>query len=55
MGAGDDARIEEQVQEIFCVVEKEVGPIEVCVFNIGGNVRFSHQRYHIQGLLQGLG
>ena len=38
---GTDARKEEQVQEMFRVVEKEVGPIEVCVFNIGGNVQFS--------------
>ena len=37
---GTDARKEEQVQEMFRVVEKEVGQIEVCVFNIGGNVRF---------------
>lgn len=38
---GADGRQEEQVQELFRTVEDEVGPIEVCVFNVGGNVRFS--------------
>ncbi len=37
---GADARQEDQVQEMFRTVEEEVGPIEVCVFNVGGNVRF---------------
>ena len=37
---GADARKEDQVQVMFQTVEEEVGPIEVCVFNIGGNVRF---------------
>ena len=37
---GADARKEEQIEEMFRTVEEEVGPIEVCVFNVGGNVRF---------------
>ena len=37
---GADARKEDQVQDMFRTVEEEVGPIEVCVFNVGGNVRF---------------
>ena len=37
---GSDARREEQVIELVQTVEREVGPIEVCVFNVGGNVRF---------------
>lgn len=37
---GSDARKEEQVVELVRTIEREVGPIEVCVFNIGGNVRF---------------
>ncbi len=35
-----DARREEQVSAFFEQVESEVGPIEVVVFNVGGNVRF---------------
>jgi len=31
---------EEQVQAMFRTVEEEIGPIEVCVFNVGGNVKF---------------
>ena len=37
---GADARKEEQVQAMFRAVEEEIGPIEVCVFNVGGNVKF---------------
>ena len=37
---GADARKEEQVQAMFRTVEEEIGPIEVCVFNVGGNVKF---------------
>jgi NAD(P)-dependent dehydrogenase (short-subunit alcohol dehydrogenase family) len=37
---GSDARREEQVVELVQTVEREIGPIEVCVFNVGGNVRF---------------
>jgi NAD(P)-dependent dehydrogenase (short-subunit alcohol dehydrogenase family) len=35
-----DARREEQVVELFGRIERDVGPIEVCVYNVGGNVRF---------------
>ena len=35
-----DARREEQVAELVQTIERDVGPIEVCVFNVGGNVRF---------------
>ena len=37
---GSDARKEEQVVKLVQTIEREVGPIEVCVFNVGGNVRF---------------
>ncbi|HYD57076.1 MAG TPA: SDR family NAD(P)-dependent oxidoreductase [Burkholderiales bacterium] len=37
---GLDARREEQVVELFARVEREVGPVEVAVFNVGGNIRF---------------
>jgi NAD(P)-dependent dehydrogenase (short-subunit alcohol dehydrogenase family) len=33
-----DARQEAEVQELFAKVEKEIGPIEVCLFNAGSNV-----------------
>ena len=35
-----DARREEQVVELFERIERERGPIEVCVHNVGGNIRF---------------
>jgi NAD(P)-dependent dehydrogenase (short-subunit alcohol dehydrogenase family) len=37
---GSDARREEQVVELFGQIERDIGPIEVCVYNVGGNVRF---------------
>jgi NAD(P)-dependent dehydrogenase (short-subunit alcohol dehydrogenase family) len=37
---GSDARREDRVVELVQGIEREVGPIEACVFNIGGNVRF---------------
>jgi len=37
---GSDARREDQVVDLVQAIEREVGPIEVCVFNVGGNVRF---------------
>src|SRR5271154_1865411 len=37
---GSDARREEQVVELVQAIERDIGPIEVCVFNVGGNVRF---------------
>jgi NAD(P)-dependent dehydrogenase (short-subunit alcohol dehydrogenase family) len=33
-----DARKEEEVQKLFSEVEKNVGPIEICLFNAGSNV-----------------
>ena len=33
-----DARQEAEVQELFAKVEKDIGPIEVCLFNAGSNV-----------------
>ncbi|MFM7227186.1 MAG: SDR family NAD(P)-dependent oxidoreductase, partial [Betaproteobacteria bacterium] len=35
-----DARREDQVTRFFDRIEQEVGPTEVVVFNVGGNVRF---------------
>ena len=40
-GMHSDARKEEHVVELVESVENEIGPIEVFVFNIGGNVMFS--------------
>ena len=37
---GLDARREDQVVAFFNQIEAEVGPIQVMVFNVGGNVRF---------------
>jgi NAD(P)-dependent dehydrogenase (short-subunit alcohol dehydrogenase family) len=37
---GSDARKEEQMVSLVETIEREVGPIEVAVFNIGANVRF---------------
>jgi len=37
---GLDARREDQVVNFFQHIEAEVGPVEVLVFNVGGNVRF---------------
>ncbi len=37
---GSDARKEEQMVALVETIEREVGPIEVAVFNIGANVRF---------------
>ena len=33
-----DARQEAEVQKLFADVEKNIGPIEVCLFNAGSNV-----------------
>jgi NAD(P)-dependent dehydrogenase (short-subunit alcohol dehydrogenase family) len=38
---GSDARKEEAVTQLVADIEREVGPIEVAVFNIGANVRFA--------------
>ncbi len=39
-GFGSDARREDQVIELVASIERDIGPIEVLVFNVGGNVRF---------------
>src|SRR5262245_56607175 len=33
-----DARKEEEVQRLFATVERDVGPIRICLFNAGSNV-----------------
>ncbi len=35
-----DARDEQQVVDLFARVEREIGPLEVVVFNVGANVNF---------------
>jgi NAD(P)-dependent dehydrogenase (short-subunit alcohol dehydrogenase family) len=37
---GSDARKEEEMAALVATIEREIGPIEVAVFNIGANVRF---------------
>lgn len=37
---GVDARSEEETAALFDRIEREIGPLEVVVFNIGANVRF---------------
>lgn len=37
---GSDTRREEQVESLIKYIESEIGPIEVAVYNVGGNVRF---------------
>jgi len=37
---GSDARREEQVVALVDTIERDIGPIEVAVYNVGGNVRF---------------
>ena len=39
-GLGLDARKEADVATFFDTVERDIGPVEVLVFNIGANVRF---------------
>jgi NAD(P)-dependent dehydrogenase (short-subunit alcohol dehydrogenase family) len=38
---GADARKEEETISLFDSIERDIGPLEVAVFNIGANVRFS--------------
>jgi NAD(P)-dependent dehydrogenase (short-subunit alcohol dehydrogenase family) len=38
---GTDARKEDQMAELVATIERDIGPLEVAVFNIGANVRFS--------------
>jgi len=40
-GFGSDARDEAAVQSLVALIEREIAPIEVAVFNIGANVRFN--------------
>lgn len=35
-----DARDEDQVQTVFKQIEDEIGPLDLVIFNVGGNVRF---------------
>ncbi|MFC4671931.1 SDR family NAD(P)-dependent oxidoreductase [Seohaeicola nanhaiensis] len=35
-----DARREDSTAEVFARIEVEVGPLDVVIFNVGGNVRF---------------
>jgi NAD(P)-dependent dehydrogenase (short-subunit alcohol dehydrogenase family) len=37
---GSDARREDEVTALFETIERDIGPIEVVAFNVGGNVRF---------------
>jgi NAD(P)-dependent dehydrogenase (short-subunit alcohol dehydrogenase family) len=37
---GVDARLEDEMTALFATIERDVGPLEVVVFNIGANVRF---------------
>jgi NAD(P)-dependent dehydrogenase (short-subunit alcohol dehydrogenase family) len=37
---GSDARREDDVAALYATIEREIGPIEVLIFNVGGNVRF---------------
>lgn len=39
-GFSMDARDEDSVATIFGRIEDEIGPIEIVIFNVGGNVRF---------------
>lgn len=36
-----DARQEDQMADLFDRIERDLGPIEVCVFNVGANVKAS--------------
>jgi len=40
-GFGSDARDEAQMSELVARIEREIAPVEVAVFNIGANVRFT--------------
>ncbi|MEQ1805002.1 MAG: SDR family oxidoreductase [Burkholderiaceae bacterium] len=39
-GFASDARVEAEVSTLFERIEREIAPLDVVVFNIGGNVRF---------------
>ena len=40
LAMGVDARDEDATVEMFARIERDIGPVEVCVYNVGGNVRF---------------
>ncbi len=40
-GFGSDARVEDEMVALIEKIEQDIAPIEVAVFNIGANVRFS--------------
>jgi NAD(P)-dependent dehydrogenase (short-subunit alcohol dehydrogenase family) len=40
-GFGSDARDEAAVAQLFATIENDIAPLEVVVFNIGANVRFT--------------
>ena len=45
---GVDARREDEVVPFIEKIERDIGPIEVAVYNVGGNVRFGiHRRYQV--------
>ncbi len=50
-----DARQEADVQAMFARIEKEIGPIEVCLYNAGSNVNKPLLGNHREAVLQGLG
>lgn len=37
---GVDARIEDEMVALFDTIERDIGPLEVVIYNIGANVRF---------------
>jgi len=37
---GVDARSEDEMTALFATIERDIGPLEVVVFNVGANVRF---------------
>jgi NAD(P)-dependent dehydrogenase (short-subunit alcohol dehydrogenase family) len=39
-GLHSDARAEDQVSDLFAMIERDMGRLGVVVFNVGGNVRF---------------
>ena len=39
-GFGSDTRREDDMISLITSIERDIGPIEVAVFNVGGNVRF---------------
>lgn len=39
-GCGSDARVEEEVVALFETIERDIGPLDAVIFNIGANVNF---------------